>query len=415
LLSLVSCRRTFDSFGKPSYLLYHGVLLCQMMAIYMGLLVRTLLVYRITDSTEILTRISLYNAIPVVLFSFFGGVIADRIPKKMVMLWGQVGLTCVTLVVALTLTSGYLSTDNHASWWILAAIAALQGTIMGLMVPSRQAILPEIVGKERLMNAVSLNMIGTSLIRIIAPYIAGTVLLDAFGFKIAYFYMVGLHLLAVPLILLLPNTGTGSSNDSGIFDSSIIGIRYLKHQTTIILILLFTLFATLFVVPYSVLMPFFAEDALGVGAAGLGMLIATSGVGSIIGSIVFASLANRQRGLILLASGLILASTLTGFAFSVSWQLSLSLILFVGIGQSGLLILGNTLIQYYVNDEFRGRVMGIYMMVIGLASFSTLFDSNLYLLVESFGVQWTIGGFAIGLVLISLAALVFVPRVRKLP
>ena len=116
----------------------------------------------------------------------------------------------------------------------------------------------------------------------------------------------------------------------------------------------------------------------------------------------------------LLISGLIMAVALMGFSFSTSWQLSLGLIVFVGIGKSGILILGNTLIQYYVDEATRGRVMGIYMAVVSLSSFGTYMTGSMNALVESVGVQWTIGGFAVGIALISLAALVFVPRVRKL-
>jgi MFS family permease len=125
-----------------------------------------------------------------------------------------------------------------------------------------------------------------------------------------------------------------------------------------------------------------------------------------------ASLPNKKRGLLLLVSALIIGLSLTGFAFSSSWPLSLGLIVIVGLGTTGRMTLGNTLIQYYVDNEYRGRVMSIYMMEFGLTSFGT-FAAGL-MADTAIGVQWTVGGFAMVLIAISMAALVFAKRLRRL-
>ena len=113
----------------------------------------------------------------------------------------------------------------------------------------------------------------------------------------------------------------------------------------------------------------------------------------------------------LLVSCLVLGVALIGFAFSTSWPLSLAMIIFVGLGSTGRMTLGNTLIQYYVDNEYRGRVMSIYMMEFGLTSFGTFAAG---LMAEAWGVQGVVGGFAMVLVLLSISALFFIPRIRKL-
>jgi len=158
-------------------------------------------------------------------------------------------------------------------------------------------------------------------------------------------------------------------------------------------------------------MPIFCDGILKVGATGMGILMSVSGAGAVVGSLVLASLPNRRRGLMLIGSSLLLSLALTAFSFSSSWNASLALIVFVGLGQSGQMTLAGTLIQYYVDPAYLGRVMSILMMQFGLISFSTFAAG---LLAEAVGVQWAVGGFAMGLILLSVLVLGFVPRLRNL-
>ncbi|MFC2005318.1 MFS transporter, partial [Chloroflexota bacterium] len=139
--------RTFRSFKNPVYCLYYGALVGQMAAMSMQMLARSLLVYRLTGSAAILGAMSLAHALPMLFLSLFGGVIADRVQKKYVMLAGQASSAIVSLGVALSLTLGYINAEQPGSWWILAVASVFQGTIMGLMMPSRQAIIREIVSE----------------------------------------------------------------------------------------------------------------------------------------------------------------------------------------------------------------------------------------------------------------------------
>jgi len=402
--------RTFTSFRNPVFRIYYGALLGQMAAMNMQMFARMWLMKELTESPLIAGATAFANAIPLLCLSLFGGVIADRVQKKYVMLIGQAASAIIAIVVAITLSLGYLSPDVSGSYWILIVTSIFQGTIMALMMPSRQAILPEIVGEEQLMNAVSLNTFGMNTLRIFAPALTGF-LITPLGYDGVYYIMAGMYVISVIFILFLPRTSTTTVGGSGALDDIKEGLRYLRGQRTIILILVITLVAVLLSMSYMYLLPFIAEDVLGVGTAQGGLLISISGVGAIVGSIVLASLPNRKRGLMLLASCFLLGLALAGFAFSTHWYLALALMIFVGLGQTGRMTLSNTLVQYYVEDEYRGRVMSIYMMEFGLTSFGTFAAGAM---AESIGPQWAIGGFAMVLVVFSILAMVFIPSVRRL-
>ena len=402
--------RTFSSFKNPVYALYYGGMLGQMVGMNMQMLARSLLIYRLTDSAFILGAMSLAFAIPMVGLSLFGGVIADRVQKKYVLLVGQAASALVSAAVGLTLTLGYLSAENASSWWILVASSVFHGIIMSLMMPSRQAILPEIVGEEQLMNAISLSTVGMNALRPIASMVAGF-LIEGVGFEAVYYTVAGMYVLSIVFIIFLPRTSTIAVRSSDAFDNIKEGFKYLRSESTIMLVLAIMLVSTVLAMPFQQLMPIFSEDILKVGASGLGILMGVSGAGAILVSLVLASLPNKKRGFMMLVAGIILGLALIGFSFSSLWPLSLVLIAIVGVGQNAQMALSNTLIQYYVKPEYRGRVMSILLMQFGLMAFSTFLAGALS---EVWGVQWAVGGFAVGLAIMSVVALLFLRRVRDL-
>ena len=408
-LSLLG-RRTFSSLQNPIFRLYYSALLGQRASMHMQIVARSLLIYRLSGSAAILGAVSLANALPMLCVSLFGGVIGDRVHKKYVLLIGQASSALVAFGVALSLTLGYLSPERAGSWWILMVASVLQGTIMGLMIPSRQAIIPEIVGEAQLMNAVALNTLGLNVLRLIAPAVAGF-LIDAFDFEVVYYTMTCMYLVAVLFVSFMPLTGTMPIGGGGALAHIKEGWKYILNETTIVMVLLLVLLMALLSRPYQAMMPIFADDILKVGASGMGVLLSVSGLGAMIGSLTLAALLNKKRGLMLLVSGLILGPALVSFSFSSSWYLSLALVALVGMGQAARMTLGNTLLMYYADEGYRGRVMSFYEMDLALTHLG-VFGAGL--LAEAIGVQWAIGGFAIILVFLVILALLFVPQVRKL-
>ncbi len=402
--------KTFSSLKNPVFRLYYGGLLGQMAAMNMQMVTRSLLTYRLTASATILGTLALAHAIPMTFLSLFGGALADRLQKKYVLIVGQLATAIISLAIAFALTKGYLSADRAGSWWILIAASVIQGIVMGLMMPSRQALVAEIVPGEQLMNAVALNTLGMNVLRFITPALAGFII-DAYSFEAVYYLISGLYLMAVFFISFLPLTGTKNVRGQNILTDIKDSLRYVWNDRTILLILLFTLLMVVLSRPYQFLLPIFTEDILQVGATGLGVLMSVSGIGAMIGSVLLASLPNKRRGIMLSISGLILGITLVSFSFSEMWFLSIAMIAFVGFGDTGRVTLANTLVQYYVKNDYRGRVMSLLMMEFGIMSFGVFFTG---LLADAVGVQWSIGGLSIGLTVMSFLVLAFVGRIRKL-
>jgi len=408
--------RTFSSLRNPVFRLYYGAMMGQMAAMNIQMMARSLLIYEITGSGTILGVMALANAVPMLFFSLFGGVIADRVQKKYVLLVGQAASGLVSLGVAVALVTGVLGDSSAGSWWILVVASLVQGTIMGLMMPARQAMIADIVGGEQLMNAVALNTFGMNLNRLMMPALAGF-FIDGYGFESIYFAMTGMYIIAVGFISLMPKTGTVSLRGRGAMQDVKDGLKYVRHEPTILLILIVTFFTVLFSMSYMMLLPAFTVDIYGVGAKGMGILISVSGIGAMAGSIFLASLPNKRRGLMFILGSLILGLSLVGFSFSsywfpdYAWPVALGFIVFVGIGQTARMTLGNTLLQYYVKDEYRGRVMSLYMMEFGLTSFGVFFAG---ILTDIIGVRWSVGGLAIMLVILSIYMLIFMPRLRNL-
>jgi MFS family permease len=402
--------KTFESFKIPAYRLFYGAMAGQWASMNMQMVTRSLLVYRITGSGAILGGMAMANAVPLLLLSLLGGAIADRMQKKYIMVYGQVGSAVLSLGIAIALTVGYLGPERPDTWWLLVITALFQGGIMGFMMPARSAIVPEIVGMERVMNATSLGMVGMNTFRLVGPALAGF-LIDAVDFAAVYYIMSGMYLMATVCAVFLPRTRAITVRRSSSLMDIFEGLRYIRHETILLLILVLVFVVTIFGTPFQQLMPMFTEDILKVSATGLGILMSVSGIGAMCGSLVLASMPNRKRGRLLLLSGLIMALALVCFSFSHWWYLSLVLIIFIGLGQSWQMTLSLSLLQYYTDADYLGRVMSFRWMEVGFSSLGTFFTG---VLSETIGVQWAIGGFAMALVLVSFMALLFMPRLRKL-
>jgi len=231
--------RTFTSLKNPVFRLYYFGMLGQMGAMNMQMIARSLLIYRITESGTALGIMALANAAPMLFFSLFGGVIADRVQKKYVLVAGQLVSAIISFCVGLTLVFGLMGPDMPNSWWILIWASLAQGIVMGLMMPSRQAMIAEIVPEEQLMNAVALNTFGMNFNRLLMPALGGF-LIEYSGFASTYFLMTALYLVAVIFIALMPKTGTISLSGAGALADVIAGITYVKNNRTILIILIVT-------------------------------------------------------------------------------------------------------------------------------------------------------------------------------
>ena len=402
--------RTFSSLKNSAYRIYFYGLLGQWASMNMQMVARSYLAYHLTGSGTILGLVSLANAIPMLVLSLPGGAIADRIPKKYILVYTQLGSVLLTLGVALSLTFGYLSQENEGSWWVLVAASAIEGVFMGLMMPARQAVISEIVERELIMNAVSLNTMGMNALRILAPAATGF-LIEGIGYEFVYYVATGMYVLATICMFLLPRTTVKYKGSGNALRDIADGMQYLKREKSILLVIVSTFFMMLCSIPFMQLMPMFTEDILHVGESGMGILMSVSGAGAIIGSVMLASLPSRKRGIIMLSAGAVMALALVAFSFSASWTLSIILVIFVGFGQASHRTAGNSLIQHYTEAEYRGRVMSFMMMEIGFSSLGVFFAG---ILADVIGIQWSVGGLAILLIVVTVILVTATKRLRTM-
>ena len=429
--------RMFDSFRLPSYRIYWSAMMAQMGAMNMQMVARSWLIYELTNQYTMLGAMMLANSVPMLLLSLFGGVMADRVQKKRILQVGQAASALITLGVAIAITGDIVSLENQTGVGLLLASAAAQGLVMGLMMPARQAIVPELVGRARMMNAIALNASGMNINRLLIPGVGG-LLIAIVGIQAAYYSMTGLYLLGAILVTMLPRTEAIPLGRRGAWGDLKEGLRYVRENTMVMGLLMLTLLSVLLSMPYLWLMPAFAKDVLVVelgqyqwlaqvplvgflmtdvpelltqSSFRLGLLLSISGVGALVGSLLIGSMSSRNRGQTFLWSVLALGIFLALFSFTSSFVLALAFMIGVGLTQSARMALSNTLVQDFVDDEHRGRVMSVYTMEFGLTSFTTF---GVSVLANVIGIQWAVGGSALLLIPLALFYVLFVPRMRRI-
>ena len=413
--------RTFESFGVSEFRWFFLAMLGQFTGMNMQMFIRGYLVFDLTGSFAALGAMSLANAVPMFFLSPVGGVIADRLPRKHVLQVGQLANGAIAAGIGVLLFLDMLRFEH------LMMSALLQGAAWALMMPARQAMIPDLVGERRMMNAVALNTAGMNLMRLVAPGMGGLMVAWLGGASWVYVLMASSFILGTFALIPIkaqpaaatdsstagagPGMGMRRGRGSRSWHDMVEGFRYIQTHRTVFAILAANLVMVMFSFPYMMMLPGFVADVLDGGPSELGFLMMLTGVGALGGSLVIASMPDRNRGKILLLSSILLGVALIAFSVSRSFWLTAAIMLVIGVGQTGRMSLSNVLIQAYVDNEYRGRVMSIYMMEFAVVSFGVFFVGILSAIV---GVQWAIGGTAVALLVFSVATYLFYPRLRDL-
>jgi MFS family permease len=356
------------SLRARNYRLFISGQLISLIGTWMQTVAQAWLIYRLTGSAALLGLIGFAGQIPVFVLAPLGGVIADRVNRHRVLIATQ------TSMMVLALLLGALTLSARVAVWEVFTLAALLGVANAFDIPARQAFVAEMVEREDLANAIALNSSMVNGARIVGPAIAGLVV-AAVG-EGWCFLINGLSYVAVLAALLrmhVKPSGAPSSMPSA-WDSIVEGFAFAWQKTPVRALLLLLGLVSLMGMPYSVLMPIFAEEILHGGPDSYGLLMSASGVGALAAA---ATLTVRKsvRGL-----GRWVALSAAGFGvcligFSVSRALWLSALLLVPAGFCMMMEMAssNTLIQSMVPDRLRGRVMAVYsMMFMGMAPLGAL-------------------------------------------
>jgi len=350
-----------------NFQLFFSGQLISLIGTWMQTVAQSWLVYKLTGSSLRLGAVGFASQIPVFLLAPIGGMVADRVNRHRIVIATQIASMILALILAvLTLT-------NRVTVPQIFVLAALLGVVNAFDIPGRQSFLVDMVGREDLMNAIALNSSMFNGARVIGPAIAG-ILVARIG-EGWCFFANGVSYIAViaGLLLMRIECTPRSKSDSPLADI-IEGFRWVSRAAPIRALLLLLGLVSLVGMPYTVLMPIFADRILHGGARGLGILMGFTGVGALLGALTLA-LRSGVRGL-----GRLVALTCAGFgvsliAFAFSRYFWLSAVLLIPAGFCIMLQMAcsNTLIQSMVPDALRGRVMAVYsMMFMGMAPFGAL-------------------------------------------
>ena len=361
-------------------------------AMNMQIIARGWFVYDLTSSAMDLAWVTLSFMLPSVLFSLYGGVLADRLPKRSLIVFAQ------TLNAAATLVMAWIIFSGNVVFWDFIWFGFFNGTVLALSMPARQAFVPELIPQPLIFTAMALNTTCWNLSRIVGPALAGLLIAwlaggdkqSAFGVGIVYTVIASLYLASALTTLFVDRPGISTQEQrNGTYQEMREGLAYVFAHPRIFALLLLSIIPFLFGMPLNTLLPAFNQDVLGGHADSLGILVSAMGGGAIIGSMTMAAMGDmRRKGFWLLISSLGWAVATAFFGFSVNLTAALVAIALIGLISAWNMSLNRGLIQHAVDSHMRGRIMSIDMMFHGLMPLGV------------FPISWIAEGYGVGTALV---------------
>jgi MFS family permease len=357
-----------------NFQLFFSGQLISLIGTWMQSVAQSWLVYRLTGSALLLGSVGFASQIPVFLFAPLGGIAADRVNRRHIVISTQVA----AMVLALILAWLTLSHTIDRQVWLIFVLAALLGVVNAFDIPGRQSFLVEMVGKEDLMNAIALNSSMFNGARVIGPAIAG-ILVAKIGEGWCFFANAVSYIAVIIGLLMMRVQSPVRAAVASPFEHMLEGFRFVERTAPIRALLLLLGVVSLVGMPYVVLMPIFADQILHGGARGLGILMGATGVGALLGALTLAfreGVKGLGRWVAWCCAGF--GASLVVFAISHTFWVSVILLLPVGYFMMLQMSSSNTLIQVMVPDALRGRVMAVYsMMFMGMAPIGALLGGAL--------------------------------------
>jgi MFS family permease len=317
------------------------------------------LVLQLTNSAFWLGVVGFAASIPILLFALIGGVIADHVNKRKLLMVTQSAMMTFAFIMA---ALAYIKVHGHPLINVLEIVALAFGTgiAMSLNTPTYQALVPQLVPREDLTNAIALNSAQFNMSRVLGPTLGGFAM-ALFGVA-GNFFLNGLSFLAVLVALTRIKYAEAAAPQEGhLWEKMKQGFTYVfKHAAMSSLVLLVAI-GSLLAIPYLTFIPYFARDVLGSDEPGLGILMACSGAGAFLGAITIASLTHiRRRGLFVVRASAGFYAAIIAFTFSRNFYLSGLLLMVAGYCMIISVATINSLLQHLAEDHMRGRVMSIY-------------------------------------------------------
>lgn len=397
----------FPALAYPNYRLWFAGQIVSLFGTWMQSTAQGYLVYELTRSPAYLGLVSFAAGIPTWLFTLYGGVIADRIPRRTVLIVTQTCMMLLAFILAALTALGMVQP------WHIVVLAFLLGTANAFDAPARQAFTLEMVQRQDLANAIALNATMFNAGTAVGPAVAGFVY-ALFG-PAWCFLLNGISFVAVIAALIIMKLAplAKSARRASTLSDLKEGLSYVVHQPVVRTIMMVAGAMSLFVMAYATLLPAWAVNILGGDATTNGFLQSARGVGALTASLAIASLGRfNYKGKLLTAGTIMLPLTVLLFA-QVRW-LPLSLIALVGVGMAFMptMNMGNALVQGQVPDALRGRVMSVWTLVLmGMMPMGGLWAGTL---AQQIGEPPAIMIGAIVGLAVALGVYILFPHIRKL-
>jgi MFS transporter, DHA1 family, staphyloferrin A biosynthesis exporter len=351
-------RSTFSALRERNYRLYWIGLVFYVFGHRAEYVTFAWLVWDVSHQPLYLGYLGLAQGVPLVVFQLFGGVLADRVDRLRLLLVTQ-GLTALTLAVAFGLALAGLARVEH-----LLTLAALSNTFRAFDEPTRLSLIPQLVGRDRLPNAIALGSIPWQATRIIGPSVTG-ILIAAFGGTVGLGLAAGASSAALALYSRLRvSSDPSQSKGAHVLSQLLEGLSFVGHNFVFAALIGLALFNAVFGLSYVTLLPIFADWYFGAGSTGYGLLNAAHGIGAFAGTLTVASLAHliRRPGAALLVTAVGMGLALIAFSTSPGMATALPMLVLVGFTNTFYLTQVSTFLQQNVPDRLRGRVLSIYAL-----------------------------------------------------
>ncbi len=348
-------RRVLGALRHRNYRLFFAGQVISTVGTWMQSIALPWLVLQLTNNDFLVGLTLACQFLPMLLFGPFGGIVADRFPKRRILLVTQSAYTLPALTLFVMTHLGI------AQYWMVLAAALAVGTINVVDVPTRQAFAIEMVGREDLMNAIALNSSVFNGAAVVGPSVAGVVIGFA-GVQVCFLANAFSFLAAIAALLLMRNLPrlVRQHTEASLWERMREGADYARHDPVVGTMLVMVAVFSLFAMNRLTLIPLFADRVLHVGATGFGFLMGSLGAGALTGALTLALNPTATSGRRQFFVGMVWAVALVAFSISRSPLASAALLYFAGFCQMFFLASANTRVQTVTPDQLRGRVMALY-------------------------------------------------------
>jgi predicted MFS family arabinose efflux permease len=356
-----------------------------------------------TGSPGFVGVVTFFAGLPFLVVAPFGGSLIDRLDRRRLMLACQTLAFTLAMVMAADVMAGFVQP------WHLPIAAFLNGSLQALLIPTQQSLVPALLPREVLTNGIGLMSAGQNMTRVVGPSIAGVVI-GAIGTGPTFLAQAAALAVAFALVssVVMPPRPPRAAAGRGVFD----GIRLIVSRPDLRGLFLLASIPTLFVFPYIGFLNVFARDILHIGAEGLGLLMAVSGAGAVVGSLLVAAVARTEgNGRLLLGLTVLYGAPIVLVALSRTLWITLPMLFLAGVLGAAFMSGNNAMIQHRVSDDVRGRVMGAYMLTWGFMPLGSL---PMGMLADRIGISTAV---ATGAIVSSVLAAIYglrSPAVREL-